>query len=32
LQAYVRVADATAVDVRVKRGRRWLDFTYTFVP
>jgi hypothetical protein len=32
LQVYVQLGDATAVDVRVKRGTRWLDFTYTFVP
>jgi hypothetical protein len=32
LQVYMQLGDATAVDVRVKRGSRWLDFTYTFVP
>jgi hypothetical protein len=32
LQAYVRLGDAAALDVRVKRGTQWLDFTYTFTP
>lgn len=32
LQAYVQLGEATAFEVRVKRGTRWLDFTYTFVP
>lgn len=32
LQVYEQLGDATAIDVRVKRGTRWLDFTYTFVP
>jgi hypothetical protein len=32
LQAYARLGDATALAVRVKRGTRWLDFTYSFVP
>jgi len=31
LYAYVRLGDATALEVRVKRGTQWLDFTYTFV-
>ena len=31
LKVYVQLGDATAVEVRVKRGTRWLDFTYTFV-
>jgi hypothetical protein len=32
LRAYTQSADAAALDVRVKRGTQWLDFTYTFVP
>lgn len=32
LLAYVQLANATALEVRVKRGTRWLDFTYTFAP
>lgn len=32
LKVYVQLGDATAIVVRVKRGARWLDFTYTFVP
>ena len=32
LQVYVQLGDATVVDVRVERGARWLDFTYTFGP
>jgi hypothetical protein len=32
LRAYAMLGDATALDVRVKRGTQWLDFTYTFVP
>jgi hypothetical protein len=32
MQAYVELGDATTLDVRIKRGTRWLDFTYTFVP
>lgn len=31
LQAYARLGDAAALDVRVKRGSQWLDFTYSFV-
>ena len=26
------LGDATALEVRVKRGSQWLDFTYDFVP
>lgn len=32
LQAMVDNRDATELNVRVKRGRRWIDFTYTLVP
>jgi len=32
LRAYARLGDATALEVRVKRGSQWLDFTYTFAP
>lgn len=32
LQAYLRLRDADALEVRVRRGSQWLDFTYTFVP
>lgn len=32
LHAYVQLADATVLEVEVKRGSEWLDFTYTFVP
>jgi S1-C subfamily serine protease len=32
LRAYVQIGDATAIEVKVKRGSQWLDFTYTFVP
>jgi membrane-associated protease RseP (regulator of RpoE activity) len=32
VQAYAQLGNATALEVRVKRGTRWLDFTYTFVP
>lgn len=32
LRAYGELRDATVVVIRVKRGTRWLDFTYTFVP
>ncbi len=32
LRAYTQLADATTVEVRVKRGTQWLDFTYTVVP
>ncbi len=32
VQAYVSLRDADALEVRVKRGTQWLDFTYTFVP
>jgi hypothetical protein len=32
VRAYVRLGDASALHVRVKRGAQWLDFTYTFVP
>lgn len=32
LKTYVQLGDASAFAVRVKRGTRWLDFTYTFVP
>lgn len=32
LQVYARLGDTTALAVRVKRGTRWMDFTYTFVP
>jgi hypothetical protein len=32
LRAYAQLGDANALEVRVKRGSRWLDFTYTFVP
>ena len=31
LRAYVQLAAATTMNVRVKRGSQWLDFTYTFV-
>lgn len=31
LQAYARLGDATKLEVRVKRGSQWLDFTYSFV-
>jgi hypothetical protein len=32
LRAYVHLGNSTTLDVRVKRGSQWLDFTYTFVP
>jgi hypothetical protein len=32
LRAYARFGDATDLEVRVRRGTQWLDFTYTFVP
>ena len=32
LQVCGKLGDATTVDVRVNRGTRWLEFTYTFVP
>jgi hypothetical protein len=32
LRAYLELGDATAIEVKVKRGSQWLDFTYTFVP
>jgi hypothetical protein len=32
LQAMVENRDATELNVRVKRGRRWIDFTYTLAP
>ena len=31
LQTYARLADADVITVEVKRGTRWLTFTYTFV-
>lgn len=31
LQAYAQLGDATELEVRVKRGSQWLDFTYSFV-
>ncbi|MCX4241906.1 PDZ domain-containing protein [Paraliomyxa miuraensis] len=32
LHAYVQLGDATTLEVRIKRGSQWLDFTYTLVP
>jgi hypothetical protein len=32
LRAYALLGDATTLDVKIKRGSQWLDFTYTFVP
>jgi hypothetical protein len=32
LRAYAELGNAPSFDVRVKRGTRWLDLTYTFVP
>ena len=32
LQAYVQLQDATVLEVRVRRGSQWLDFTYALVP
>lgn len=32
LRAYVQLAHATILKVRVKRRSQWLDFTYTLVP
>jgi PDZ domain len=31
LDAYVRLGEATELEVKIKRGSQWLDFTYTFV-
>ena len=32
LDAYVQLGHKTTIDVRIKRGTQWMDFTYTFVP
>jgi len=32
LDAYVRLANEPLLEVRVQRGSRWFDFTFTFVP
>jgi hypothetical protein len=32
LRAYSRLGNATTLVLRVKRGTRWIDFTYDFVP
>jgi hypothetical protein len=32
LDAYARLGNESVLEVRLQRGTRWLDFTYTFVP